>query len=739
MLQTFSKTWACLAAAFLVGLLLPATGRAQYYDPYEPNDTFAQATVFAIPDTFRVDLDPAGDVDFYKFTGLRGDTVEIEAEWHWSMPASWIGIELYDSDQQTVLREAFDYYKSLIQFVLQHDGDYYIKVSSNKGGPDYDYSLSITGTVHVVYPTLTLTAPNGGEVWQGLSTQYITWTTGGEGVERIDHIKLLMSTDGGSTFPNVITESTPNTGSYEWTVPFINSSTVRVKAQAMDASDAVLAEDESDADFTITTEAVGPQLLWTYQASALIQWLDHWEDGFATGDLNDDGIPDVVFGTKAGEVVTVNGVTGTELWTFPIPNTTESVNADIVDVDGDGELDVVAGGRASVGNVTIVALDKNGNVKWEASGDYQEVTDFAYGDINGDGYKDVVASIGTYPWYGGQVVLLDGRDGSRIWDAYLGGGIAFAIDARDVDGDGDMEVAVTNYNKKVFLIDGATNSIVWEKEGSWYGRDVIIADVDNDGDLEVVACVSQAYCYEADGAPVWSISQGEGVKACDVNNDGKRELVMTTPWTGITYLIDGATGSQLWARTEAGASDVGDINGDGIDEIVTGTLKYYEPDVPSHYVAAVDSQNNLLWKYDLSGEPNAVVVANIDQDETKEVLVVIDSTLIALDVTITPGVEALDPSSVPSEYELSQNYPNPFNSRTRIEYQVSVPSHVSLRIYNAMGQVVKTLIDSYHETGKYVIYWNGLNDAGLQVNSGVYFLQMRAGRFIARRKMVLLR
>ena len=107
--------------SYWLGLLLPATGRAQYYDPYEPNDTFAQATVFVIPDTFRVDLDPVGDVDFYKFTGLRGDTVEIEAEWREYMPNSYIKIELYDSDQQTVLREASDYYVSLIQFVLQHD------------------------------------------------------------------------------------------------------------------------------------------------------------------------------------------------------------------------------------------------------------------------------------------------------------------------------------------------------------------------------------------------------------------------------------------------------------------------------------------------------------------------------------------------------------------------------------------------------------------------------------------
>ena len=379
-----------------------------------------------------------------------------------------------------------------------------------------------------------------------------------------------------------------------------------------------------------------PELLWTYTASASIQWLDHWEDGFAAGDLNGDGIPDVVLGTMGGEVVTVNGATGIQLWTYRIPNTSEFLNADIVDVDGDGYLDVLAGGRVTSGNVNIMCFEREGSVKWEASGDYREVTDFAYGDINGDGFKDVAASIGTYPWSGGQVVLFDGRDGARIWDVSLGTGIAFAVDAKNVDGDADMEVAVTNYNNKVLLIDGATNRVEWEKTGTWYGRDVIIEDVDNDGQQEIVAGVSQIYCYEADGSLLWTLEQGEDIEAGDVNGDGDKEILITNPWGGITYLIDGATGGELWSRTEAGACDVGDINGDGIDEIVVGTRKYHDPDFTNQYIAAVDDENHTLWQYDLDNEPSAVVVANIDRDTGKEILVAVGTTVLALDIGAGP-------------------------------------------------------------------------------------------------------
>jgi len=375
------------------------------------------------------------------------------------------------------------------------------------------------------------------------------------------------------------------------------------------------------------------QVKWNYTASANISWLDSWEDGFATGDLNDDGIPDVVFGTKDGYVIAVNGINGTPLWTFKIPNTAEYVHADIVDIDGDGINDVVAGGKASTGNAQIVALSKEGVIKWNATGDYKEVTDFAYGDIDNDGDMDVVASIGTYPWSGGQVILIDGSTGSRIWTRNLGSGHTQGIDARDIDGDGDMEVAVTNYNNKVFLIDGSTGNIIWSRTGKWYGRDVIIADIDDDGALEIIAGLSNPYCYDAKGNLKWSFDFGEHFKASDVNDDGKTELIATCPWRGITYVVDGHTGKEVWNRKEAGAADVGDVNGDGIDDIATGTASGWY-DYPINYIDAIDGSNTTLWKYEVEKEPSSVIVANIDDDIEGEVLVAIGNKLIALDTLI---------------------------------------------------------------------------------------------------------
>jgi hypothetical protein len=118
-----------------------------------------------------------------------------------------------------------------------------------------DASKAITGVfVDTAPPQVTLTSPNGGEVWSYTSKENhpITWTaTDNVGVTTVD---LAFSTDGGATFPNVIATDLPNTGSYDWTIPSAPTVTARVRATAHDAA-AHSTSDESDADFTIDVPA----------------------------------------------------------------------------------------------------------------------------------------------------------------------------------------------------------------------------------------------------------------------------------------------------------------------------------------------------------------------------------------------------------------------------------------------------------------------------------------------------
>lgn len=94
---------------------------------------------------------------------------------------------------------------------------------------------------------------------------------------------------------------------------------------------------------------------------------------------------------------------------------------------------------------------------------------------------------------------------------------------------------------------------------------------------------------------------------------------------------------------------------------------------------------------------------------------------------------------LPNTFQLFQNYPNPFNPETNISYQLPEPGHVLLRIFNVTGQTVKTLINESQAVGSYTLSWNGLDDRGLPVASGVYFCHLQVGRFAQSRKMTLVR
>ena len=98
-----------------------------------------------------------------------------------------------------------------------------------------------------------------------------------------------------------------------------------------------------------------------------------------------------------------------------------------------------------------------------------------------------------------------------------------------------------------------------------------------------------------------------------------------------------------------------------------------------------------------------------------------------------------DKGLIPSRYELYQNYPNPFNPSTVIEYALPEASHVRIEIYNLAGQRIKTLISSYHNPGRYKVYWDGTDDNGLKVASGVYIYRLVAGNNIVAKKMLLLK
>ncbi|MCK5547380.1 MAG: zinc-dependent metalloprotease, partial [Thermoplasmata archaeon] len=108
--------------------------------------------------------------------------------------------------------------------------------------------------------------------------------------------------------------------------------------------------------------------------------------------------------------------------------------------------------------------------------------------------------------------------------------------------------------------------------------------------------------------------------------------------------------------------------------------------------------------------------------------------------TITVSARVQKVASANAMTGLRSNYPNPFNPQTMIEYSIGSDMNVSLKIYNANGRLVRTLVDNeHHGTGIFQKLWDGRDNAGNAMSTGIYFSQLKGNGFVDTRKMVLIK
>jgi hypothetical protein len=90
-------------------------------------------------------------------------------------------------------------------------------------------------------------------------------------------------------------------------------------------------------------------------------------------------------------------------------------------------------------------------------------------------------------------------------------------------------------------------------------------------------------------------------------------------------------------------------------------------------------------------------------------------------------------------FSLEQNTPNPFNPTTTIRFSIASDNHVRLLIYDVAGRRVRSLVDGNKQANVYKVVWDGTNDAGQSVATGIYFYRITAGKFVQTKKMLLLK
>ena len=454
-------------------------------------------------------------------------------------------------------------------------------------------------------------------------------------------------------------------------------------------------------------------ILWEYETEAGEVY--HQNSLIVTPDLDSDSFEDVIIGTTGSDraIRAISGKTGEEIWTY------------FTNFYGDGG--------------------------WI----YQ--VDVSY-DYNNDDILDVLAAsgndgLGTGPQ---RVHCLDGTDGSVIWEFYTPGPKFSVLGIEDANYDFQPDVicgASNLYETQgiVYGIDGETGTEMWSYNvaGSSVWALEQTCHQNYNGVKEIIAgdFSGNYYCIDpADVLEMWTGNLGTSlilrfIKLDDINGDNAPDFAIAHSGFHEVIVIDGFTGDQIWSQPIAdqpwNAARVADISGDGINDLIVGTLfnnnyGYFLDGVTGSELGSInvgtpvdalagipDVTNDGSWEMIIGGRDGSVLCVSGGESSSN-----------------TPDITIPEISDVA---ELMGNYPNPFNPETSINFNLKIDSDVSLKIFNIKGQLIRTLIDEELSASAYNITWNGKNDAGSNVSSGIYLYQLQADTQQFVRKCILLK
>jgi hypothetical protein len=436
---------------------------------------------------------------------------------------------------------------------------------------------------------------------------------------------------------------------------------------------------------------------------------------------------------------------------YGIPNTSLRSN-NVGDIDKDGYDDFCVSGRNDLRKLNLYYGGPDADTVRDMWFGLDTLLALGYivrgGDLNSDGNDELIA----WELEDQKSVLFFelGTDSDSLPDFQLfaandslaNSSFGYGLTGGDFNGDGRQDLAVSyipNFNDfvngAIYLYWGGPSfdtlpDMIIRRQGPYVeGKDAFGRVLENVGDLNgdtfddlyagagVAADDSLGFVYfggpSIDTIPdiILDTRDSRARAAGDVNNDGYDDMITSypLPWTGIGHVaiylggpdVDSIPDVYFDIRDEQvlhelyglDCSGIGDFNGDGIDDFAF-------------------SSGLGLGRY--------VVYIYSGWDESTDVL-----------------YEYLQ--EVPDGFQLSQNYPNPFNNETILEFALPARSHVGMDIINTLGQHVKTLLNRTLPAGSFRISWDGTNDDGQPVASGVYLYRLTAGETLITKKMTLIK
>ncbi len=429
--------------------------------------------------------------------------------------------------------------------------------------------------------------------------------------------------------------------------------------------------------------------------SSVFEYADTLGGAFAAGDFDGDSLVDLVY--RAGNILhietqeTIHSLPTIEKLTYDIGGEAHNVKA--YDLNGDGQLELIYMLIGFHPGQVVCPSDAYYVEGYDPSAKNFQVlycnkpqADHTEGIVVGDFDQDRKQNFATagingnlfiYEYQGGNTFSLVSPGNVGVTNAYL---LGFT---NDMDGDGKPELWIGGDTYVNGM--GVTRIFIYEA----IGDDTYLA------------------VYTIDILGVFSFYAGNMV-AVDVDHDGKEELMLCIDQHVLIFKSNGVHSYYLWyMRTnefnDAGLNSViygatvSDFDNDGFPEILV-TMDEINPSNPNQI-----RYFTRIYKYNL-----------------------------------TTGIGPETPK-VPKEYILEQNYPNPFNGGTTIRYGLPRTSAVTMIVYDILGKEVRRLRNARDQAGTHEVQWDGRDDEGMDLSSGVYLIRLRANDFTNTIKVLLLR
>ncbi|RMG40242.1 MAG: T9SS C-terminal target domain-containing protein [Methanobacteriota archaeon] len=456
---------------------------------------------------------------------------------------------------------------------------------------------------------------------------------------------------------------------------------------------------------------------------------------FTAADLDGDGDTDLAVVNRSGSTGDVSLFWNDGQANFSGPNhiafgsQPEVIGA--ADIDGDNSVDLIA---TSDGSLSVRYGNPGGTFDAVTNFPYQrDVDGFLLIDLNNDNNHDIFQThagiVGVDSGAVTQLINLGGRNFAFAnQGSFDAGQYPSSVASGYINGDNFLDVVTVDFvNGRVSVL---LNLGIDPNNGIWLGfasagnyqvssgssplhANLSVGDIDGDNDADILV-------------GEWGVTS-DSLALLRNNGDG-------TFAPKEDFFINDTRYSETFT--------VFDYEGDGDLDLVAATqrhdLVFLRNDGVGNFEQFLLCQNS-----DFGSEPLTLVTAPFDGNATLDVavLTIDDDIAVMLNQNYTTGIPPEEPGpGLVESFRLDQNYPNPFNPVTNIQFSVISKQFVVLKVFDLLGREVKTLMEKNLSAGEYKVQWDGRNDAGILVASGMYLYRLTAGtQYIKTKKLILLR